>query len=116
MVAKGPSFPAAFGVASLPLQWSFALVATKNSCAKRGIAMNKASRKESGFMPAYAIEHKEAWPRVRGHGTRQRGMSCDDLLNAAPSRRLRHLGAGRHCAGGSGQRPEDAPGLHVPRI
>src|SRR5436190_7119622 len=69
IVANGPLFPPVFGAASFPLQLSFPFVATKKSSAKTGTVIERTTRQQSAFMLAYAIDPKEAWPRVRGHGT-----------------------------------------------
>src|SRR2546421_6688240 len=86
-VANGPSFPAAFGAASLPLQLSLPLVATKKSAAgsaaNAGAAISIASRRGRDFMRAYAIEtgrlHKKPSPCPLP-AYRERGMR-DPKLN-----------------------------------
>src|SRR5438093_11583620 len=92
MLAKGPSLPEAFGAASLPLQLSLPLAATKKSAAgsaaSAGAAISIASRRGRDFMPEYAIEshrlHKKCHHTNPLPPYRERGMGDPKLNIIAP--------------------------------
>src|SRR6184192_501207 len=108
---KGPIIPGRIWGSELAAPVVVAVGGDEEFLREEGNCDQESQQKRERFHAGLCYRTQRGMATSRWPWHPAEGMSCDDLLNVAPSRRLRHLGAGRHCAGGSGQRAEDAPGL-----